>query len=52
MDRLERTGSFTQVGHKIEERVNEQGQVLATLDVVYMPDTGHAAGRSNGGGRK
>jgi hypothetical protein len=52
MDRLERTGAFTQVGSPIEEHVNEQGQVQATLDVVYAPESGHAAGRGQGGGRR
>jgi len=52
MDRLERTGAFTQVGSPIEEHVNEQGQILATLDVVYAPESGHAAGRGTGSGRR
>ena len=52
MDRLERTGAFTQVGSPIEEHVNEQGQVQATLDVVYAPESGHVAGRGQGGGRR
>jgi Tfp pilus assembly protein PilN len=52
MDRLEQTGAFTQVGSPIEEHVNEQGQVQATLDVVYAPESGHAAGRGQGGGRR
>jgi len=52
MDRLERTGAFTQVGSPIEEHVNEQGQILATLDVVYAPESGHAAGRGAGSGRR
>jgi hypothetical protein len=52
MDRLERTGAFTQVGSPIEEHVNEQGQVQATLDVVYAPESGHAAGRGQGAGRR
>jgi Tfp pilus assembly protein PilN len=52
MDRLERTGAFKEVGKSIEERVNEQGQILATLDVVYVPESGHATGRGAGGGRR
>jgi Tfp pilus assembly protein PilN len=51
MDRLQKTGAFTQVGRNIEERVNEQGQIQATLDVVYLPENGHAAG-GEAGGRK
>jgi Tfp pilus assembly protein PilN len=52
MDRLQRTGAFTQVGKNIEERVNEQGLIQATIDVVYLPESGHAAGRGDTGGRK
>jgi Tfp pilus assembly protein PilN len=52
MDRLQRTGAFTQVGGNIEERVNEQGQMQATLDVVYLPDSAHTAGRGDAEGRK
>ena len=52
MDRLQGTGAFTKVGSDIQERVNEQGQIQASLDVVYLPDNGRAAGRGNAGGRK
>jgi Tfp pilus assembly protein PilN len=52
MDRLEKTGAFTKVGRSIEEHVNEQGQILATLDVEYVPESGHVAGRGTGGGRR
>jgi Tfp pilus assembly protein PilN len=51
MDRLQKTGAFTQVGRNIEERVNEQGQMQATLDVVYVPENGRAAGDDTGGRR-
>jgi Tfp pilus assembly protein PilN len=52
MDRLQRTGAFKEVGGHIEERVNEQGQIQATMDVLYVPDSEQATGRSDGGGRK
>jgi Tfp pilus assembly protein PilN len=52
MDRLERTGAFTQVGSNIEEHVNEQGQMQATIDVVYAPESGHATGHTEGSGRR
>ena len=52
MDRLKRSGAFSQVGRNLEERVNEQGQMQATLEVVYLPESGHAAGRGEAGGRK
>jgi Tfp pilus assembly protein PilN len=52
MDRLQATGAFTKVGRNIEEHVNEQGQILATLDVEYVPESGHAAGRGTAGGRR
>jgi Tfp pilus assembly protein PilN len=51
MDNLEHTGVFSQVGATLEERVNEQGQLQASLETVYLPSVGHAAGRLAGGGR-
>jgi Tfp pilus assembly protein PilN len=52
MDRLQRSGAFTEVGRSIEEHVNDDGQLQATLDAVYLPMSGHAAGASTeGGGR-
>ena len=50
MDNLERTGSFSQVGATLEERVNEQGQLQASLETIYLPAVGHAAGRAGSGG--
>ncbi len=47
MNNLETSGTFAQVGSAIEERFNDQGQLLATVDAVYKPSTGHAAGRGN-----
>jgi Tfp pilus assembly protein PilN len=52
MARLERTGAFTHVGASLEEHSNEQGQLLATFDVGYVPESGHAAGRGERGGRR
>jgi len=53
MERLERTGLFKDVGKSYAERVNEQGQIQATLDVSYVPESGHATGRGGeGGGRR
>jgi len=49
MDRLEQTGAFKQVGSDIDEHVNEQGQIQASLDVEYVPESGHATGRKGGG---
>jgi Tfp pilus assembly protein PilN len=51
MDRLEKTGAFKQVGSHIEEHLNEQGQIQANLDVEYVPESGHATGRAEGGRR-
>jgi len=48
MNNLEATGTFDKVGSTIEERVTEQGQLQASVEAVYKPSTGHAAG---GGGR-
>jgi Tfp pilus assembly protein PilN len=52
MDRLKATGAFTKVGSHIEERLNEQGQMQATIDVEYVPESGHALGHTSGGGRR
>jgi Tfp pilus assembly protein PilN len=52
MDRLERTGAFTDVGVPIEEHQNDQGQFLAMFDAVYVPESGHASGRGERGGRR
>jgi len=49
MDRLEQTGAFKHVGSDIDEHVNEQGQIQATIDIEYVPESGHATGR---GGRQ
>ena len=48
MDRLEQTGAFQHVGSAIDEHLNEQGQIQATIDVVYVPESGHARGRQGG----
>ena len=47
MNSLEMTGAFAKVGSAIEERFTESGQLQATIDAVYKPMTGHAAGRGN-----
>jgi hypothetical protein len=52
MDRLKRTGAFLHPGESIEERANEEGQIQATMDVEYVPESGHATGRDAGGGRR
>ena len=50
MDNMERTGVFSQVGATLEERMNDQGQLQASLETVYLPTVGHAAGRVTAGG--
>jgi len=55
MNNLEATGAFMRVGSGIEERVNDQGQLQASIEAVYRPATGHAAGRgtrTTGAGRR
>jgi Tfp pilus assembly protein PilN len=52
MDRLKRTGAFIHPGGSLEERANDEGQITATMDVEYVPESGHAAGRESGGGRR
>jgi Tfp pilus assembly protein PilN len=50
MDNMERTGVFSQVGATLEERMNEQGQLQASMETIYLPTVGHAAGRGGAGG--
>ena len=45
MNNLEATRTFAQVGSGVEERINDQGQLQATVEVVYNPAAGYAAGR-------
>jgi Tfp pilus assembly protein PilN len=52
MDRLEKSGAFTKVGRAIDEHFNDQGQIIANLDVEYVPTTGHVAGRTGTGVRR
>jgi Tfp pilus assembly protein PilN len=52
MDDMKSTGAFTQVGATLEERMNEQGQLTATLQIIYLPMVGHTAGRRTGGARR
>jgi Tfp pilus assembly protein PilN len=51
MDNMEHSKAFSQVGATLEERVNEQGQLQASLETIYLPPVGHVAGRTAGGGR-
>jgi Tfp pilus assembly protein PilN len=48
MDTMKNTGAFTQVGATLEERMNEEGQLQASLEVIYLPMVGHAAGAGGG----
>jgi Tfp pilus assembly protein PilN len=52
MDNLEGTGAFAQVGAALEEHVNEQGQLQAAIQAIYVPMVGHAAGRGRGAARR
>jgi Tfp pilus assembly protein PilN len=52
MDRLEKSGAFAKVGRGISEHFNEQGQLIANLDVEYVPTSGHVAGRNTSGARR
>jgi Tfp pilus assembly protein PilN len=52
MDAMEKTGAFTQVGATLEERVNDEGQLQASLDVIYLPTVGHTAGRRAEGAKR
>ena len=48
MDNMKSTGAFTEVGATLEERMNEDGQLQASLEVIYLPMVGHAAGAEAG----
>ena len=52
MDNMEHSGAFSQVGATLEERVNDQGQLQASLETIYLPAVGHAAGRAGAGGAR
>jgi len=55
MNNLETTGTFLKVGSAIDERVSDQGQLLASVEAVYKPLTGRADGRgasTAGAGRR
>jgi Tfp pilus assembly protein PilN len=48
LDNMEHTGVFSDVGGKLEERVDDQGQLLISLETVYRPTVGRRAGRRAG----
>ena len=45
MDNLQKTGAFRSVGSRIEERIDEQGQLEAVFDAIYLPLNGGKAER-------
>jgi Tfp pilus assembly protein PilN len=45
MDNLQKTGAFRAVGSRIEEHVDEQGQLEAVFDAIYLPLAGGKAER-------
>jgi Tfp pilus assembly protein PilN len=51
MDNMQRTGAFTQVGSRLEERTTEEGQLQVSLEAIYVPMVGHTAGAGGGGAR-
>ena len=40
MDNLQKTGAFRSVGSRIEEHMNEEGQLEAVFDAIYLPLAG------------
>jgi Tfp pilus assembly protein PilN len=54
MNNMEKSGAFDRVGSALQERVNEQGQLQASVDAVYKPSAGHVSGREprTSGGRR
>ena len=47
IDNLDATGAFTQL-QKLDERVNEDGQLQATLEGIYAPAAARKAGEGAG----
>jgi type IV pilus assembly protein PilN len=45
MENLQKTGAFRAVGSRIEEHVNEQGQLEAVFEAVYLPLAGERGAR-------
>ena len=56
MNNLETTGAFARIGSTLEEHVTESGQIQGSIETLYKPSTGHAAGRgaapASGGARR
>jgi Tfp pilus assembly protein PilN len=54
LNNLEMTRAFDRIGSAIDERVNDQGLIAASVEAVYKPSAGHVAGRqqSRGGARR
>jgi Tfp pilus assembly protein PilN len=50
MNNLETTHTFERIGSAIDEQVNEQGLILASIHAAYKPPTGHVAGRGQTAG--
>ena len=50
MNNLETTGVFARVGSDIQERVNDQGQLQASVEAVYKPVEGHVTGAAKTAG--
>jgi Tfp pilus assembly protein PilN len=48
LDNMQQSGAFTQVGAKLDERMDEDGQLQASLEIIYLPTVGHAAGAGGG----
>jgi hypothetical protein len=40
MEKLEATGAFSGVGSRIDEKINEQGQLEAAFEIGFIPSTG------------
>jgi len=49
MNSLEATRAFPKIGSTIEEHVNDAGQIQGSIETLYSPSVGHAAGRGNAG---
>jgi Tfp pilus assembly protein PilN len=46
LNNLQMSGMFRQVASKMSERVTDNGELQAELEMEYMPPSGHAAGRT------
>jgi Tfp pilus assembly protein PilN len=48
MENLEKTGTFKEIGHALEEHVNDQGLLEASIETTYVPVPAPVRGAASG----